>query len=309
MELAQNDRIFFDPTSHSYLLDGEKLLMGVTSLMAKHNLGADYTGIPEARLKQAAEEGTAIHKEIQDYENGVAVFATELIDEYKTVCRENGLRFIASEYLISDYQTVASAIDIVYAVLNGVFLVDIKTTQDYHRRALEWQVGIYKFLFERLNPTIPVVGCACLWIDKKKRKIKGLIPVNPVTEDEVIALLEAERNGLIYVDENDIPDASIALSDDEVSALADHAGRIAELENTLKLLKAADEEIRGKLLDYMEKNNLDKIAAPGGTFTLKKAYSTTRVDSKLLQKNFPAIYEKCKTTSITKASLTYKSNK
>ena len=133
-------RVFFEPTSHSYVLDGETLLMGVTSLMKKHGLSPDYSGIPEATLRKAAEEGTAIHKEIQDYENGISVLASDLISEYKKL----GLKFIASEYQVTDYETVASAIDGIYegSKKKKVKLVDFKTTQKYHRRSLEWQLGI-----------------------------------------------------------------------------------------------------------------------------------------------------------------------
>ena len=75
MELTRSNRVYFDATSHSYLLDGETLLMGVTELMKKHGLGADYSGIPEATLRKAAEEGTAIHQEIEAYDNGESVLS------------------------------------------------------------------------------------------------------------------------------------------------------------------------------------------------------------------------------------------
>ena len=154
MELHHDDRVFFDPVSHSYTLDGEKLLMGVTELMRKHNLGADYSGIPEATLKKAAEEGTAIHRELQEYEKGEAVFASELVDEYKRL----GLKFVEAEYPISNYESVASAIDMVYegSAPDKAILVDIKTTSEYHRRPLEIQLGIYRTLFECMNPSIKV---------------------------------------------------------------------------------------------------------------------------------------------------------
>ena len=83
MELYHDDRVFFDPVSHTYLLDGEKLLCGVTEIMKKNNLGANYSDIPEWRLREAAEQGTAIHEEIEQYDDGEAVFASELIDEYR----------------------------------------------------------------------------------------------------------------------------------------------------------------------------------------------------------------------------------
>ena len=95
MELTRSNRVYFDATSHSYLLDGETLLMGVTELMKKHGLGADYSGIPEATLRKAAEEGTAIHQEIEAYDNGESVFASELIDEYRNLLSNYGLKSVA----------------------------------------------------------------------------------------------------------------------------------------------------------------------------------------------------------------------
>ena len=59
----------------------------------------------------------------------------------------------------------------------------------------------------------------------------------------------------------------------------------------------------------MEDNNIDKINAPGGTFTRKAAYETTRVDATALKNNYPAVYAKVAKTSITKGSISYKPNK
>ena len=309
MELTKTPRVFFDETSHSYLLDDSVLLMGVTELMKKHGLSPDYGDIPESVLRKAAEEGTAIHREIQNYELGETMFASDLIDEYKEVITRAGLRFVAAEYQVTDHELVASAIDMVYEVVGGVVLADIKTTQKYHRRALEFQLGIYRYLFEKLNPEIKVVGCKCRWIDKKTKRIKDLIDVASVSQEEVEALLKCEREGLIYVDENDTPDLSEALSPEDAQLLTEHASKIAELETTLKVLKEADEAIRAKLLDYMESNNIDSISCPGGTFTRRKATTKTTVDSKLLQEKYPAVYSKVLKTSAVKGSITYKPTK
>lgn len=307
MELKHSDRIYFDPVSHSYLLDEEKLLMGVTELMSKHGIGANYGGIKQEVLDNAAAIGTELHKEIQDYENGETIFASDLIDDYKKL----GLKFIESEYQVSDYELIASAIDGVYegSKPNSVILVDFKFTEKYHRRALEWQLGIYKYLFERQNPGIKVESLFCFHGDKKTRRMKGFYPVEGVTAEEVEALLDAERNGLIYIDENAVPDITEALTESEAQALAENASRIADLEATLKSLKEADDAIRGKLLDYMEDNNLTEIACPGGKFTRKAAYTQTRVDSKALESKFPAVYAKVLKTTSVKSSISYKPNK
>lgn len=307
MELKHSDRIYFDPVSHSYLLDNEKLLMGVTELMSKHGLGADYGGIKQEVLDRAAAIGTELHKEIQDYENGETIFASDLIDDY----RKLGLKFIESEYPVSDYELIASAIDGVYegSKPNTVILVDFKFTEKYHRRALDWQLGLYRYLFERQNPGIKVEALYCLHGDKKTRRIKGFYPVDGVSTEEVEALLQAEREGLIYVDENAVPDASLVLEEDELQTYIARAAQIAELKAKIKEiedgLKAYDE----RMLAYMADNNLDEMAAPGGVFTRKKAYTQTRVDSAKLQKLFPAVYEKVTKVTEVAASISFKPNK
>ena len=305
MELKHSDRIYFDPVSHSYLLDDEKLLMGVTELMSKHGLGADYCGIRQDVLDRAAAIGTELHREIQDYENGETIFASELIDDYKKL----GLKFIESEYPVSDYEIVASAIDGVYegSKPDSVILVDFKFTEKYHRRALEWQLGIYKYLFERQNPGKNVEALFCLHGDKKTRRIKGFYPVDGVSAEEVEALLQAEREGLIYVDENAVPDASLVLPEDELQTYVAQAAQIADLKAKINEIEGAMKFCDERLLAYMADNNLDEMAAPGGVFKRKKAYTQTRVDSAKLQKLFPAVYEKVTKVTEVAASLSYKS--
>lgn len=309
MELNKNTRVLFDSVSHSYLLDGKKLIIGVTELMKKHNLAPDYGDVPEAILRKAAEEGTAIHQEIEAYDDGESLFASELIDQYKKLCEERGLKSLASEYLVSDNELVASSIDKVYETKNGVYLVDIKTTLKYHRRALEVQLGIYKVLFEKANPDIPVIGCGCLWIDKKTKSIKDLIPVTPMTAEEVGELLNAEREGRTYIDTNDTPDLGEVLAPEEADALVANASKIAELEKALKTLKDADTAIRQKLLDYMTENNIAEIACPGGSFKVKAGYTRTGVDSRKLKELYPAILSRVETTTTVKPSLTFNPNK
>ena len=60
--------------------------------------------------------------------------------------------------------------------------------------------------------------CYCLHIDKKERTIKGLVPIEPVSEAEVVALLLAENEGRIYIDQHEEPSAELVLTDAELTA-------------------------------------------------------------------------------------------
>ena len=306
MELLENKKVFFDPVSHTYLM-GDKMLIGVTSLMAKHGLSPDYSGIPKATLMKAAEEGTAVHREIQDYDNGLSVLRTPLIEEYIKLCQESGLNFVHSEYLVSDDELVASSIDCVYEGKNGVVLVDIKTTTKPHIRPLQFQLGIYKVLFER-QTGIKVAECYCLHIDRKERTIKGLVPIEPVSEAEVDALLLAEKEGRIYIDQYEEPSAELVLTDAELTAYVTQQNEIARLKEQIKGIEETLKGLDKRVLDYMLENNLSELQGGGGTFKVKAAYERASVDVPRLLKLQPGIYEQYKKVTTVAASLTFKPN-
>ena len=307
MELRNNDKVFFEPISHTYLM-GDKVLIGVTSLMEKHGLSPDYSGIPAATLKKAAEEGTAIHKEIEDYDNGVSVLRTPLIEEYIATCQQNGLIFIQNEFLISDDELVASSIDGVYGPENAISLVDYKTTQKVHRRSLEWQLGIYKVLFER-QTGLKVANCYCLHIEKRERTIKGLVPINPVSEAEVDALLLAEKEGRIYIDLHEEPSAEIVLTDEELTAYVTQQNEITRLKEQIKSIEETLKGLDKRVLDYMLEHNLETMEGGGGVFKVKKAYERASIDTERLRRMQPGIYEQYKKTSTVAPSLSFKPNK
>lgn len=313
MELRNNTRVYFEPLSHTYLLDGDKQLIGVTELMKKHGLGADYSGIPEKVLNKAAEEGTALHKEIDDYDNGLSVLRTPLIEQYAKLCAQTGLIFVSNEYLVSDDELVASSIDGVYWLKNGkkneVALIDYKSTQKVHTRALEWQLGIYRVFFERQNPGLKVTATYCLHIDKKLRTIKDLVPIEPVSEAEVDALLEAERQGIIYIDDKDEPSAELVLTDQELATYVVKQEEITRLKEQIKKIEDTLKGMDNRVKDYMIEHGLDKLEGGGGVFTLKKAYKRAGIDVDRLKKIQPGIYEQYKKETTVSASISFKQNK
>lgn len=307
MELRNNDRIFFDEQSHCYLLDDEKILIGVTSLMKKYGLSPDYSGIPEATLRKAAEEGTSIHKEIEAYDNGESVLTTELIEDYKKL----GLKHIASEYIVSDNESAASAIDGVYEgdTKNGVFLVDYKSTLKVHQRALSWQLGIYKVFFERQNPSLHVDACYCIHIDKKTRRVKDFVPVEPVSETLVDSLLDAYRNGKDFSDPESIPSACLALTDDEMAVYVLNQKFIADTKERLKEVEAVIKEYDRRLIAYMQEHNVQELATAGGTISIKKGYERKSIDTAKLGKDYPQLLSKYEKVTEVSPSIMYKQNK
>ena len=288
-KLIHNKKTTFEEISHNYIC-GDKLLIGVTSLMKKHGLGADYTGIPEEVLQKAADEGTTIHKLLEDYDNGECVLDNDILAEYKKVMGQYR-SVVASEYLVSDNEVVASKID---KVLADCSIIDIKTTSKIHTSALEWQLSIYAYLFELQNPGKKVPALYCLHYDKKKKAF-AMYTVKRLSDKMVCELIQAERDGVIYtpIVENQllqaIPDK------DELAEFIATERKIADLQETIKRLTELQNSVREKMKEYMEDNGIDKMESAILKVTLRKGSVRTTIDSKRLKEEHPEIaaeYEK-----------------
>lgn len=310
MKLTNNPNVFFSKEVHIYLC-GDKELIGATTLLRRHGLMPDYSGIPDKVLEEAARKGTALHEAIESYDNGEAVLMTPFLEEYRKICQENGLKFIVNELLISDEELVASMIDGVYegAKKGTVILVDYKSTQKLHWRSLSWQLSLYRTLFERQFPGVKVEALKVLHLDKKENKVLGLYPVEPIPESEVDALLQAERNGRIYIDEHDEPSAGLVLTDEELTAYVTQQKEIARLKEQIGAVEETLKALDKRVLDYMLEHNLETLEGGGGVFKVKKAYTRTTIDTERFKRLQPGLFEQYSKTSTVAASVSFKVNK
>ena len=311
MELNKVTRVVFYPLTHSYILDGEKMLIGCTELMRKQNLSPNYTMVDQEVLDHAADLGTQAHKAIEAYCDGLPIPETPLIKSFKKL----GLDIIATEYLVSDFETVASSIDLVAKVdENTVDLIDMKRTSSVHKDALASQLGFYKVFFEAINPDIKVRKCYCLPIKKGnkddilKDTCGKLVEIEPMSKDTVDAILLCEKEGSIWTPdanpaEHEVANVvevflSIGLGE-SVALLANLQAQVKEVEDSIALAK---ESIYNEMLS----KGIDNIEVDGVSITLKRPYETTRVDSKALQTDFPDVYERVAKTSSVKGNITIK---
>ena len=303
MELTKNTRVRFDELTHRYLLfeedGGMRLLKGVTTLMRKHGLSPDYSGIDPEVLRRAAERGTAVHHLLEDYDGGKPVIDTPELKAYGRL----KLNVIASEYLVSDNEMIASSIDkVIYVDESTVDLGDVKTTSELHTDAVAWQLSIYKNLFEAQNPGIKVRSLYGIHVRDGRAR---LVEVSPIPPERVSELLRCEREGT-RLTQDETPDVSGILSSEETDSLISDSLRIDELKNTIKELECVRAAYCEKVAAYMEANRIPELEANGCTIKLKAAYDTERVDSKRLKEEDPDLYAKYAKTSRVKASLIIK---
>ena len=147
----------FDEGEHRYFL-GEKELQGITGMIKRMLFPQEYSGVSQEVLQQAAERGHKIHSQVELYDNlGVGTNIPEVAN-YARLKGEYGLEWIASEYLVSDNENYATAIDKVYHVKDTpddiVALGDIKTTYNFNREYVSWRNSLPLFLECAINASL-----------------------------------------------------------------------------------------------------------------------------------------------------------
>lgn len=306
--LWESQRVKFYEYGHKYLLDGKTELIGVTTLMKKHGLSPDYSGIAPDVLAHAAALGTAAHKRIEDYCEGRPTPDCRLIKTF----RKLGLNVVRCEYLVTDEQTTASSVDLLAQKEEGVFiLIDMKRTSTVHRDALAWQLGIYRYLFLQDNPWAKVDKCYCLPIKKgNKDDIEAdtcgaLVEIEPVSEEKVKALLEAERNGDTYKDDQTDQQPGI-VSYTDMLTLADSSAKIKEMKATLEELESVYKAVADRVYETMLSANVDTIDTGSCIISLKRPYTKRALDSKRLQAELPDVADKYMKETEVKGNISIK---
>ena len=321
MELYEEKRVVFDDLTHTYELDGKKFLIGVTTLLKKHGLSPwEYASVPEDVLARAACRGTAVHRLLEDYDNGLPVtpYDVRYLEDGALVLSKSdfekafraykrlGLNVVASEYLVSDDEVVASSIDKVIATDNPdeFILADIKTTSVVHTESVSWQLSIYAYLFERANKGAKVVGLEVIHVRDGKAKV---VEIQRRPDECVEALLLAEKEGRIYSDTESGVSLSDIISLTDCVDLVAKSGEISALEETIKTLKADVDALKERIYDYMVAHNIDKLDDPlYGSVTLKRPYERKSLDAKVVESLAPEVYEKALKTTMVKGGITFK---
>lgn len=313
MELFKNTRVVFNEEPHTYVLDGQVTLMGVTTLMAKHGISANYDGISQEVLNHAASLGTMAHKAIEDYCNGEVSLEIPLIKSFKKI----NPKVIATEYLVSDNATVASSVDLVVEVgENEVELWDMKRTSSVHKDALAWQLGIYKYLFEMANPTIKVVGCKCLPIKKGNKDdiladtCGRVVKIEPVAKEEVVKLIDCEFIGDKYEGKEgeQKPTLDLIISGEESVMLTEVSRKLFEAQAIVKAYEAQIQEIKDRIYYAMVDKDIEELVGEGIRIKLKKPYESTKFDTTRFKKEHPELIDTYTKVGITKGNITININ-
>lgn len=300
MKLVKS-KVRFDEEQHRYFLD-EKELSGITGTLIKKAFPDTYKGIPDAVLAKAAERGSVVHQNLELFDtvcnSDINIMPSVLpeVKDYNEMLISYGLHHVDSEYLVSDNENFASAIDKVLADNEGnIYLADIKTTATLHYDNVSLQLSIYAKWFEEQNPDLKVKEIVCMWFKNGQSKFQPLPRVADYQIDDLINAYLADDTDYQYKVE--VPEQFSALEQEYRLITA-----------RMDALKIKQDDLKEQMMKMMEANKQKSIKTNIGSYSYVAATTKKTFDTKLFKDTEPDHYEHYLKETTTKPSLRIKLN-
>lgn len=279
----------FEEAEHKYF-EGDKELISVTTLMAKHGLAPNYGAVPSAVLAAKAERGTLIHAEIEEYiKHGEIGFTTEL-QNFTRYCSEKQIKVLESEFIVHN-DIAAGTVDLLIEEEGETIIADIKTTATLHKDAVSWQLSIYAYLSGRTITR----GQAFHFSKDGELKVVE-IPLKP--REQVEKLMETERQGAEGF-KQELTGVNPAM----LVQLAEFEAIIERSENAKKEAEAQAKTIREAIMAAMEQNAIVKFENEKLRITYVAGTERTTIDTARLKKELPSVAASFEKTTKTKPSI------
>lgn len=281
------EEFIFDKEKHEYRLDG-RVLPSVTQILEATLFDKKYDGVDEEVLKKAAEYGSLIHKEIEEYIKTGVIGFTEEVAHFIKIKEENNLNHLESEIMVYD-SNMAGTIDLMGYKDDKQILADIKTTYKLDKEYVSWQLSLYAYI---IDPTYErIEELYAIWLRGDKCSFEK---VERKSEQQILDVLSAFVRGTkIYF----TPTTLESIPLEQQTAFCQYMKQIRTIEEKTK-------EIKGAILLEMENRGISKIDLGDITITYKKPSTKTSVDTKKLKE--ANLYDKYTKTSAVKSSITIK---
>lgn len=145
---------YIDET-HTYIYDGV-MLPSITQLL-KVKFGNKYNCVPKETLDRAAEQGTAVHKAIEDYEQGGFESALPELRNYKFLKKAYKFECVSNEVPVvlfwNGEAVAAGRLDLVITEGDKLGLGDIKRTSALDKNYLAYQLNLYRIAYQQCYDT------------------------------------------------------------------------------------------------------------------------------------------------------------
>lgn len=286
-----DSQVAFNQEEHTYSLNGIAL-KGITGMIKSQLFPDMYKDIPQYILDKAAERGTMVHESIELFDAGFEPKdTTPELESYKRIKRENELTTLANEYIVTDKEHFASAIDLVLCKGEDVILADLKTTYTLDKEYVRWQLSIYAYLFELQNPELRVSKLYALWLRDDKSEFAE---VKRVESDTIKDLLQCEVEGRKF--------NTISKADNMPSEIKQAEKAVYTLVQQIKELEAQKKALSQGLLKLMQDNDVKTYKGEHITLSRKAASIREDIDKKKLKEEYPEVYAACmKITNISES--------
>ena len=294
-------KVTFIEETHQYFI-GKKQLKGITGTLVRKAFPDTYKDIPESVLMKAAERGGMIHNSFElfctvfDSDINMYPNPTEEIRAFNSMLVSYGLHNVDSEYLVTDGEDFAPAIDGVFADSDGnIYLVDYKTTSTLHYDNVSLQLSIYARWFEEQNPDLKVKELVCMWFKNGQSRFQ---PLPRVSEEKIDALIKA------YLEDD--PDYKYEVEVPEAFSSTEQQYRLVTAR--IDALKIEQDALKEKLMKMMEANKQKSIKTQYGSYSYVAASTKKTFDTKLFKDTEPEHYEYYLKDTTTKPSIRIKLN-
>ena len=290
-----NSWVVFDEATHTYTL-GDKNLVGITGLIHDKVFPDMYNGIPAAVLNKAAERGKSVHQNIEDHDRGMFACQTPELINYKKGCTDCGLVHEDSEYIVTDREHYASAIDKVYRLSETEFaLADIKTTSKLNIEYVSWQLSIYAYLFEKQVVGAKAKVLYAIWLRGDEYRF---VEVERKSQNDVERLLSCGITGEDFITKTEVQQ----LPDNVIATLQ----QIADIEVQAKALLDQSKTLREAIEKEMRERNIVRWDNDVFEVSLTSDYEKKAFDTTKFKKEHPDMVDAYMKTSRVKGHLSFK---
>lgn len=260
--------IEFVEQGHRYLKDGE--LVPSVSDLVNYALGNPYKYVPADVLNRAAEYGTRVHAIITDGEAPQNEDEEEALKRWEWLKEHNGIEIESCEKIVAceDY---AGRYDMIAKVNGTRSLLDIKTNTNYPAKHLRVQMGLYLYA---LGEDLP---CFCVWLPRKNEFPWCMMSVDPISADEVEALICAYKQNKAPVSVGTVKDSQIYTEEE--------TGKIRRFYALKKEVEEIEKRGREKALQIMRENGVKSFENQDLKVSFINASTRKQVDAEALKRD------------------------
>lgn len=299
----------FEEKDHIYSVNGDIATISVTELLKKHGLSPSYDGVNKTIMRESAEKGKEVHKDLENVLNTAGYEPkTEQGKQFAGWVKEN-LDCGVGEQVLGferDGFILAGTADIMAISKKGKFIIaDHKNTSKFHREYVSWQVSLLDYMARKLEnekingKVLKWKGASefyCFHYDPKTGEMK-VYELEKVPDEEIEKLLDCEINGEIY-------QRPVLVVDRELQAKFEQAENfLIEKEKEFKKAESTAKAIREELCKKMEEQGIKSWETSNIKVTYVAPVDRITVDSKKLKDKYPVVYTECQKLSKTKASV------